>query len=64
MTKVASASSAGDTIMIVSIDDGTFSANWLAGLVVRHIIDIDEANKLIAELAIGLAKQAYKIQIS
>ena len=40
------------------------SANWLAGLVVRHVIDIDDAHQMISELAIGLAKQAYKLNIS
>lgn len=37
------------------------AANWLAGLVVRHIIGSDDADEMIAELAIGLAKQAYKL---
>jgi glucuronate isomerase len=37
------------------------AANWLAGLVVRHIIDIDDADEMIAELAIGLVKRAYKL---
>jgi glucuronate isomerase len=37
------------------------SANWLAGLAVRHIIDIDEAHELAPELAMGLAKKAYKL---
>ena len=37
------------------------SANWLAGLVVRHIIDMDDANEMIRELAVGLAKRAYKL---
>jgi glucuronate isomerase len=37
------------------------SANWLAGLVVRHIVDIDDANEMIQELAVGLAKRAYKL---
>jgi glucuronate isomerase len=37
------------------------SANWLAGLVVRHIIDIDDAREMIQELAVGLAKRAYKL---
>jgi glucuronate isomerase len=33
------------------------SANWLAGLVVRHIIDMDDAHEMIRELAVGLAKR-------
>ncbi len=37
------------------------SANWLAGLVVRHIIDMDDALEMINELAVGLAKQAYNL---
>jgi glucuronate isomerase len=37
------------------------SANWLAGLVVRHIIDMDDAREMIQDLAIGLAKRAYKL---
>jgi len=37
------------------------SANWLAGLVVHHVIDLDDAQGMIQELAIGLAKRAYKL---
>ena len=37
------------------------SANWLAGLVVRHIVDVDDANEMIRDLAVNLAKRAYKI---
>jgi len=37
------------------------SANWLAGLVVRHIVDMDDANEMIQELAVGLARRAYKL---
>ncbi len=37
------------------------SANWLAGLVVRHIVDMDDASAMIHELAVGLAKRAYKL---
>ncbi|HLO30129.1 MAG TPA: glucuronate isomerase [Anaerolineales bacterium] len=37
------------------------SANWLAGLVVRHMIDMEDADEMIQELAIGLAKRAYKL---
>lgn len=37
------------------------SANWLARLVVRHIIDMDDAREMIGELAFGLAKRAYKL---
>jgi glucuronate isomerase len=38
------------------------SANWLAGLIVRHIIDMDDAREMIQELAVGLAKRAYKLE--
>ncbi len=37
------------------------SANWLAGLVARHFIDMDEAREMIEALAYGLVKQAYKL---
>jgi glucuronate isomerase len=37
------------------------SANWLAGLVVRHIVDMDDARQMIQDLAINLAKRAYKL---
>jgi len=37
------------------------SANWLAGLVVRHIVDTNDANEMIQELAVGLARRAYKL---
>jgi len=37
------------------------SADWLAGLVVRHIIDVEDAHDLIQDLAINLAKRAYKV---
>jgi glucuronate isomerase len=37
------------------------SANWLAGLVVRHIVDMDDAREMIQELAVGLARRAYKL---
>jgi glucuronate isomerase len=37
------------------------SADWLAGLVVRHIVDMDDAREMIQELAVGLARRAYKL---
>jgi len=37
------------------------SANWLAGLVARHIIDLSDAHDMMTELSINLAKRAYKI---
>jgi len=37
------------------------SANWLAGLVTRDIVDLDDAGEMIHALAYGLAKTAYKL---
>ncbi|MBK9926705.1 MAG: glucuronate isomerase [Anaerolineales bacterium] len=37
------------------------SANWLAGLVVRHIVGMDDAIEMIQEFAVGLARRAYKL---
>lgn len=37
------------------------SANWLAGLVVRHIIQEDDAHEMMHELAYGLAKRSYRL---
>jgi glucuronate isomerase len=37
------------------------SANWLAELVARHIIDMDDAQVMAREMASGLAKRAYKL---
>ncbi len=37
------------------------AANWLAGWVVRRVIDRQEAEQLAQELAIGLAKRAYHL---
>ena len=36
------------------------SADWLAGLVVRSIIDLEDAHAMIADLAYNLAKKAYR----
>jgi len=36
------------------------SANWLAGLVVRSIVDMDDAREMIQDMAYRLAKGAYK----
>lgn len=38
------------------------SANWLAGMVVRNIIDLDDADEMIQDLAVNLARRAYKLQ--
>jgi glucuronate isomerase len=37
------------------------SANWLAGLVVRHVIQPDEAAEMAVEMACGLARGAYRL---
>jgi glucuronate isomerase len=37
------------------------STNWLAGLVVRKIVDFESAGKMAKELAYGLAKRAYRL---
>jgi glucuronate isomerase len=36
-------------------------ANWIAGLVVRGIIDMDDAREMIHDAAYRLAKRAYKL---
>jgi glucuronate isomerase len=37
------------------------SANWLAGLVVRGIVDVDDAQAMIADMAYHLVKKAYRL---
>ena len=37
------------------------SANWLAGLVMRRLVDVDEAEDMMREMAYGLARKAYKL---
>lgn len=37
------------------------SANWLAGLVVRRLIDEADAHEMMGELAYGLAKHSYRL---
>jgi hypothetical protein len=37
------------------------SADWLAGLVVRQIIDEPHAAQMVADLAYNLAKKTYKL---
>ena len=37
------------------------SANWLAGLAARHIIDMEDAHTMMLELAVGLARRAYRL---
>ncbi|MCX8068289.1 MAG: glucuronate isomerase [Anaerolineae bacterium] len=36
-------------------------ANWVAGLVARHLVEMDEAQEMMQELAVGLARRAYKL---
>jgi glucuronate isomerase len=38
------------------------SANWLAGLLVRGMIDRQDAESMAAEMAVGLAKRAYHLE--
>lgn len=37
------------------------SANWLAGLVVRGLIDMDEAAEMAADMANGLARRTFRL---
>lgn len=37
------------------------SADWLAGLVIRQIIDEEDATEMIADMAYNLAKKTYKL---
>ncbi|MCB9450429.1 MAG: glucuronate isomerase [Anaerolineaceae bacterium] len=37
------------------------SASWLAGLVLKQVVDLDDAEAMIAELAYGLAKRTYQL---
>jgi glucuronate isomerase len=36
-------------------------SNWLAGLVVRGIVDMDDAREMVLEASYGLAKRAYRL---
>ena len=38
------------------------SANWIAGLVVRGIVDMDDAPEMIVDMAYGLANRGYKFE--
>jgi len=38
------------------------SANWVAGMVVRHMVDRTDAETMMRELAVGLAKRTYKLE--
>jgi glucuronate isomerase len=37
------------------------SANWLGGLVARHILDLNDAHTMGTAMAYGLAKEAYRL---
>jgi hypothetical protein len=37
------------------------SADWIAGLVVRGIVDREDAKEMILDMAYRLVKKAYKI---
>ena len=36
------------------------SANWVAGLAARRLVDMDDAAEMMKELAVGLVKRAYR----
>jgi glucuronate isomerase len=36
-------------------------ANWLAGLLARHIVDMTDARAMMQDLAVNLARHAYKL---
>ncbi len=38
------------------------TSNWLAGLVVRGLVDIDDAHEMALDLAYRLAKRSYKFE--
>jgi glucuronate isomerase len=38
------------------------SADWLAGLAVRNIVDEDDAAEMVVDMAYRLAKQTYKLE--
>lgn len=40
------------------------TAGWLAGLVVRDIVDEPAAAQMAAELAVGLARRAYRLEVN
>ncbi len=37
------------------------AADWVGGLVARHIVDMEDAQEMMRELAAGLAKRAYNL---
>jgi len=36
------------------------SANWIAGLVVRSVVDMEDGREMVRDVAYGLVKQAYR----
>jgi len=38
------------------------ASNWLAGLVVRDIVDLDDAREMIIDMAYRLPKRAYRFE--
>jgi hypothetical protein len=36
-------------------------ANWIAGMVVRGVVDMEDARDMIVDCAYRLAKQAYRL---
>ncbi len=38
------------------------AADWIAGLVVRGIVDLEDAEQMITACAYGLAKHAYRLE--
>jgi glucuronate isomerase len=36
------------------------SADWIAGLVLRSIVDMDDAREIVVDMAYGLARRAYR----
>ncbi len=38
------------------------AADWIAGLVVRGIVDLEDAEQMITVCAYGLAKHAYRLE--
>jgi glucuronate isomerase len=38
------------------------SADWIASLVVRGLVDLDDGREMMQDLAVGLAKRAYNLE--
>jgi glucuronate isomerase len=38
------------------------SANWVAGLLVRDIVDEEDAQAMVHDLVYGLARDAYRLE--